>query len=153
MPEPITFFKAQKVVYPRDVKGRYRRLKWIVMSLFLAVYYLTPWIRWDRGAGVPDQAVLIDMGARRAYFFSIEIWPQEVYYLTGILILSAVSLFFITSLLGRVWCGYACFQTVWTDLFVTVERFFQGDRNAHIKLDEGSWTFNKIGRKAATYLS
>lgn len=153
MSDTVTFFKAQKIIYPRDVQGRYRRLKWILMSVFLGIYYFTPWIRWDRGIGVPDQAVLIDMKARRAYFFFIEIWPQEDYYLTGILITAAVTLFFLTSLFGRVWCGYACFQTVWTDLFIKVERFFQGDRNAHIKLDEGPWNLNKIWRKMATHAS
>jgi cytochrome c oxidase accessory protein FixG len=152
MSQPVTFFKAQQVVHPRAVTGRYRTLKWLVMAVLLGIYYLTPWIRWDRGEGVPDQAILIDMAARRAYFFFIEIWPQEVYYLTGILVTAAVSLFLITSLLGRVWCGYTCFQTVWTDLFVHVERFFQGDRNAHIKLDEGPWNLNKLWRKAATHI-
>ena len=152
MSEPTHFFESQKAIHPRSVSGKYRRLKWILTSVFLALYYLVPWIRWDRGAGVPDQAVLIDLGARRAYFFFIEIWTQEVYYLTGILILAAVSLFFVTSLLGRVWCGYACFQTIWTDLFVAVERLFQGDRNARIKLDAAPWTFGKIWRKAATHI-
>jgi cytochrome c oxidase accessory protein FixG len=153
MSEQVTYFAAQKVVYPRAVKGRYRTIKWSLITLFMSLYYLTPWLRWERAPGVPDQAVLIDMAGRRAYFFGIEIWPQEVYYLTGILILAAVSLFFVTSLLGRVWCGYACFQTVWVDMFVAVERFFQGDRNAHIKLDQGKWTFDKLWRKAATHLS
>lgn len=153
MSQPITYFAAQKTVYPRSVKGRYRSIKWALIGLFMAIYYLTPWIRWERAPGVPDQAVLIDMAGRRAYFFGIEIWPQEVYYLTGILILAAVTLFFVTSLLGRVWCGYACFQTVWVDMFVAVERFFQGDRNAHMKRDQGPLTFDKIWRKVATHIS
>ena len=105
-------------VYPKAVGGPFRWLKWAVLSLCLAVYYLAPWLRWDRGPGHPDQALLIDMPARRAYFLWIEIWPQEVYYLTGLLILGAIGLFLVTSLLGRVWCGYACPQTVWTDLFM-----------------------------------
>lgn len=153
MSENITLFEAQKKIYPRQVWGFYRRLKWLLIAFFMAVYYGTPWLRWDRGPGLPDQAVLIDMGNRRAYFFFIEIWPQEVYYLTGILILAAVTLFFVTSLLGRVWCGYACFQTVWTDLFVKMEQLFQGDRNARIKLDAEPWGFNKIWRKTATHIS
>ncbi len=93
------------------------------MAVLLAIYYSVPWLRWDRGPHVPDQAVLIDMPSRRAYFFFIEIWPQEVYFLAGLLILAAIALFFVTSLFGRVWCGYACPQTVWTDLFTTVERW------------------------------
>lgn len=151
MSQAITYFKKQERVYPREVKGRYRRLKWLAMSVLLAIYYLTPWLRWNRGPNAPDQAILIDMPARRAWFFDIEIWPQEVYYIAGILILSAVGLFFVTSLLGRVWCGYACPQTVWTDLFVQVERWVQGDRNARIKRDKGPWTLDKLWRKAATH--
>lgn len=123
------------------------------MIVTLGIYYLAPWLRWDRGAHAPDQAILIDMPSRRAYFFFIEIWPQEVYYLTGLLILGAVALFFATSLFGRVWCGYTCPQTVWTDLFVWVERIFQGDRNARLRLDKSPYTFNKFWRKAATHLT
>jgi cytochrome c oxidase accessory protein FixG len=101
---------------------------------------------------VPDQAILIDMNHHRAYFFFIEIWPQEVYYLTGILILAAVALFFVTSLAGRVWCGYTCPQTVWTDLFVWVERIVQGDRNARQKLDESAWTLEKLCKLGLTHI-
>jgi polyferredoxin len=93
-------------VYPKKVAGTFRRLKWIVLVVLLAIYYVAPWLRWDRGPGAPDQAFLVDMPARRAYFLWIEIWPQEVYYLTGLLLLGAVGLFFVTSLFGRVWCGY-----------------------------------------------
>ncbi|MGE3623680.1 MAG: cytochrome c oxidase accessory protein CcoG [Bdellovibrionales bacterium] len=153
MSESVTFFAAQKRIYPRDTWGRYRLLKWLAMAVLLAIYYFVPWIRWDRGPHAPDQAVLIDMPARRAYFFFIEIWPQEVFYIAGILILAAVGLFFATSLLGRVWCGYACPQTVWTDLFIKVEHFFQGDRNARMKLDKSPLSFNKIGRKGLTHLT
>lgn len=117
----------------------------------LGIYYITPFIRWDRGPNAPDQAVLIDLPARRAYFFFIEIWPQEVYILTGILILAAIALFFVTSLFGRVWCGYLCPQTVWTDLFVWVERIVQGDRNARKKLQEGPWTIEKAWKLSVTH--
>ena len=119
----------------------------------LGVYYITPWIRWDRGPSAPDQAVLIDFPGRRFYFFFIEIWPQEVYYLTGLLILAAIGLFLVTSVAGRVWCGYTCPQTVWTDLFIFVERLIQGDRAARIRLDKAPWSGNKVLRKAATHVS
>ncbi len=152
MPQPITYFKKQERIYPRAVAGRYRRLKWAAMAALLAIYYLTPWLRWNRGPQMPDQAILIDMPARRAWFFDIEIWPQEVYYLAGILILAAVGLFFVTSLFGRVWCGYACPQTVWTDMFVQVERWIQGDRNARMKRDSGPMTFDKAWRKIVTHI-
>lgn len=151
--DDIQLFAKQKKVYPRAVSGFFRRLKWIIMSICLAIYYLAPFIRWDREGAAPDQAILIDLPARRAYFFMIEIWPQEVYYLVGILILAAFGLFFVTALLGRVWCGYFCFQTVWTDLFLLVERFFQGDRVARQRLDAAPWSFNKIIRKLLTHIS
>lgn len=147
----ITLFEKQRKIYPRRVWGRYRKLKWLAMAILLGIYYGAPWLRWHRGEHMPDQAILIDMPARRAYFFGIEIWPQEVYYLAGILILAAVGLFFTTSLFGRVWCGYACPQTVWTDLFVWVERIVQGDRNARKKLDESPWIPKKIYKKSLTH--
>lgn len=121
------------------------------MAVTLAIYYATPFLRWDRGPYAPDQAVLIDLPARKAYWFGIEIWPQEVYILTGILILAAIALFFVTSLLGRVWCGYFCPQTVWTDLFVWVERIVQGDRNARKKLHEGPLTWEKVYKITLTH--
>lgn len=150
--EAIQYFQKEPKIYPKRVWGRYRIIKWVVMVMTLGIYYLTPFIRWDRGLNVPDQAVLIDMANRKAYFFFIEIWPQEVYYLTGILILAAVGLFFTTSLAGRVWCGYTCPQTVWTDVFVWVERIVQGDRNARKKLDDSRWTLEKIRKKVATHM-
>lgn len=147
------FFAKQEKIYPRRAWGRYRKLKWVAMIVLLGIYYLAPWLRWDRGEHVPNQAILIDMVHTRAYFFGIEIWPQEVYYITGILILAAIGLFFVTSLFGRVWCGYTCPQTVWTDLFIWVERIVQGDRNARKKLDESPWTFEKIRKKTVTHLA
>jgi len=151
--DSITYFQEQKRIYPRSVKGRYRQLKWLAMALLLGIYYGVPWLRWPRGEGMPDQAVLIDMPARRAYFFSIEIWPDEVYFIAGILVLAAVGLFFATSLLGRLWCGYACPQTVWTDLFIWVESKIQGDRNARIKLDASGWTFERAWKKLLTHIA
>ena len=100
----------------------------------------TPWLRWDRGPGAPNQAVLADMAGGRLYFFGIEIWPQEVYYLTGLLMLAAFGLFLATSLFGRLWCGFACPQTVWTDLFMQVERWIEGDRAERIRFDKAPWT-------------
>ena len=123
------------------------------MFITLGIYYLAPWVRWDRGFNAPDQAILIDIPNSRAYFFFIEIWPQEVYYITGLLIIAAVGLFFVTSLFGRAWCGYICPQTVWTDLFVWVERIFQGDRQKRMKLDQSSLSFNKFWRKLVTHLT
>ncbi|MEX0840149.1 MAG: cytochrome c oxidase accessory protein CcoG [Parvibaculum sp.] len=147
-----SLYASRVKVYPKLVGGTFRRLKWIVMALTLTIYYVTPWMRWDRGPNLPDQAVLLDFPARRFYFFFLEIWPQEFYYITGLLILAALGLFLVTSVAGRVWCGYACPQTVWTDLFIHVERFFEGDRSARIRLDRSPWTAGKVGRKAAKHL-
>ena len=146
------YFAAKERLYPQSVKGRIRSLKWLLNFIFLSIYFLTPFLRFDRGAGVADQAVLIDIVNRKLYFFFIEIWPQEVYYLAAILVVAAVGLFFVTSLFGRVWCGYACFQTVWTDIFIALERLFQGDRNQRILLDRKK-TFEKFWRKGLTHLS
>ncbi len=151
MTSDIQLFKKQERIYPKRVSGRYRNLKWVAMVVCLAIYYLVPFIRWDRGPYLPDQAVLIDLAHGRAYWFWIEIWPQEVYILTGILIFAAIGLFFITALFGRVWCGYLCFQTVWTDLFVWVERIVQGDRTKRKRLREGPWTWEKIYKMAITH--
>jgi len=128
-------------IVPKSVSGFYRRLKWQLLWLLLGIYYIAPWIRWDRGPGAPDQAILIDAEQGRLFFFMIEIWPQEVYYLTGLLIMAAIGLFLATSLAGRVWCGFACPQTVWTDLFIWVERRIEGDRAERIRLDKAPWTF------------
>lgn len=147
----VKYFSKQQKVYPKRVWGRYRITKWVAMTFMLGIYYLAPFIRWDRGPNAPNQAVLIDLVHAKAYWFWIEIWPQEVYILTGILILAAIMLFFVTSLFGRVWCGYACPQTVWTDLFVWVERIVQGDRNARKKLHEAPWNFDKIRKIVTTH--
>jgi cytochrome c oxidase accessory protein FixG len=147
-----SLYASRVKVYPKLVGGTFRRLKWIVMALTLTIYYVTPWLRWDRGPDLPDQAVLLDFPARRFYFFFLEIWPQEFYYITGLLILAALGLFLVTSVAGRVWCGYTCPQTVWTDLFIHVERFFEGDRSARIRLDRSPWTAGKFGRKAAKHM-
>jgi cytochrome c oxidase accessory protein FixG len=140
-------------IYPKLVHGTYRRVKWLALIATLSIYYLVPWIRWYRGPSAPDQAVLVDLAHERFYFFTLEIWPQEVYYITGLLIMAAVSLFLVTALFGRLWCGYACPQTVWTDLFIYVERLFEGDRSARIRLAAEPWwrphkLFRRTGKHA-----
>ncbi len=140
-------YEARQRIHPKRAEGYFRRLKWIIMAVTLGIYYITPWLRWDRGEFAPDQAVLIDMAGRRFYFFFIEIWPQEFIFIAGLLVMAGIGLFLVTSVVGRAWCGYACPQTVWTDLFLVVERFFEGDRNARIKLDKQPWNTNKIAKK------
>ena len=142
--QPASLYEAREPIFPRKVKGKFRNLKWWLMGLMLGVYYLLPWVRWDRGPNLPDQAVLLDMASRRFFFFWIEIWPHEFYFIAGLLIMAGLGLFLFTSALGRVWCGYACPQTVWTDLFILVERWVEGDRNARIRLLKSEWNARKI---------
>ena len=148
---PPSLYAARAPVFPKAVQGMFRRLKWALMAVTLAVYYVTPWIRWDRGPHLPDQAVLVDLAGRRFYFFWIEIWPQEFYYVAGLLIMAGVGLFLFTSVLGRVWCGYACPQTVWVDLYQHVERWIDGDRNAQFRLLKAPWQLNKIARRCTKW--
>ena len=166
MPDAIERFDAEAVnarsrrealyaprprIHPKRASGEFRRLKWIIMVVTLAIYYVTPWLRWDRGSHAPDQAVLVDLEGRRFFFFMIEIWPQEFYYVAGLLMMSGIGLFFVTSSFGRAWCGYTCPQTVWVDLFLVVERFLEGDRNSRIKLDKVAWNLDKIRKKVTKH--
>ena len=139
-----SLYSAREPVFPRRVSGPFRTLKWGVMIVTLAIYYLTPWIRWDRGPNLPDQAVLVDLANRRFYFFWIEIWPHEFYFVAGLLIMAGLGLFLFTAAMGRVWCGYTCPQTVWTDLFILVERWIEGDRNARVRLWNAPWSARKL---------
>lgn len=139
-----SLYAAREPIFPRRVSGRFRQLKWLVLLVTLGIYYITPWIRWDRGPNLPDQAVLVDLAGRRFYFFWIEIWPHEFYFVAGLLIMAALGLFLFTSALGRVWCGYTCPQTVWTDLFILVERWIEGDRNARVRLHRADWSIHKL---------
>lgn len=140
-------YAKRRGVFPKAVDGNFRRLKWAIMAVTLAIYYITPWLRWDRGAYAPNQAVLVDIANRRFYMFGIEIWPHEFYYVAGLLIMAGIGLFLVTSAVGRAWCGYACPQTVWTDLFQHVDRLIDGDRNAQIRLNKSGWTAEKIGKR------
>nr|WP_153748887.1 cytochrome c oxidase accessory protein CcoG [Rhodovulum strictum] len=136
-------YVAREPIFPRRVSGKFRTLRWWLLAICLGIYYLLPWIRWDRGPNLPDQAVLIDLANRRFFFFWIEIWPHEFYFVAGLLIMAGLGLFLFTSALGRVWCGYLCPQTVWTDLFILTERWIEGDRNKRVKLWNQKWDFRK----------
>ncbi len=142
---PPSLYVAREPIFPKRVSGSFRNLKWALMAFTLGIYYITPWLRWDRGPNLHDQAVLIDLSSRRFFFFWIEIWPHEFYFVAGLLIMAGLGLFLFTSALGRVWCGYACPQTVWTDLFILVERWIEGDRNARLRLHrQTKWDLRKI---------
>jgi cytochrome c oxidase accessory protein FixG len=146
-----TLYARREKIHPKRAEGSFRRLKWIIMAVTLGIYYLTPWLRWDRGPYAPDQAVLVDLAHRRFYFFFIEIWPQEFIYVAGLLVMAGIGLFLITSTVGRAWCGYTCPQTVWTDLFLVVERYFEGDRNARIRLDKEPMSAGKLRKRVAKH--
>lgn len=150
--EARELYKKREQIYPKLAHGFYRNLKWAAMIVLLGIYYITPWIRWDRGVDRVDQAVLVDFEGRRFYFFFIELWPQEVYYITGLLILASFGIFLSSALFGRVWCGYACPQTVWTDLYIYVERAIEGDRNARMRLDKGPLTLSKAAKKISKHI-
>ena len=136
-------YAPRRKIFPKRAEGRFRKFKWLVMLVTLGIYYLTPWLRWDRGPHAPDQAVLVDLANRRFYFFFVEIWPQEFWLVAGLLVMAGFGLFLVTSAVGRAWCGYTCPQTVWVDLFLVVERAIEGDRNARMKLDAAPWSVRK----------
>ncbi|MDQ0516560.1 cytochrome c oxidase accessory protein FixG [Kaistia geumhonensis] len=138
-------------IFPKRATGTFRRFKWLVMAITLGIYYLTPFLRFDRGPYSPNQAVLVDLANRRFYFFFIEIWPQEFYYVAGLLVMAGVGLFLVTSTIGRAWCGYTCPQTVWVDLFLAVEQAVEGDRNARIKLNAAPWSAGKLAKRVTKH--
>jgi len=147
----IPLYAPRRKIYPQSVQGTFRRIKWVVLIVTLGIYYLLPFVRWDRGPNAPHQAVLIDFPSSRFYFFFIEIWPQEVYYLTGLLILASIVLFLMNAVAGRVWCGYLCPQTVWSDLFFAIERLVEGDRRDHMHRDQRKWTVETYARKGVKH--
>lgn len=138
-------------IHPRSVKGRFRNLKTGVLVFAYLVYYLLPWLRWQR-PNAPDQAVLYDLPGRHFYIFGLTIQVQDIFWLAGALIIFAILLFFVTGLAGRVWCGYFCFQTLWTDLFMMIEHWILGERPARIRLDKAPWNREKLIKKGSTYL-
>ncbi|CBS89649.1 cytochrome c oxidase accessory protein CcoG [Azospirillum lipoferum] len=149
--EPQSDYASHRKIHPKSVRGRYRQMKTGLGAVLLALFALLPFLRWDRGPGVPDQAVLFDLGSQRFYIFAVQLWPQHVYYITGVMIIAAIGLFLATALGGRVWCGFTCPQTVWTDLFVWVERRVEGDRTDRIRLDKAPWTARWLAKKAVKH--
>lgn len=139
-------------VFQRSVKGRFRNLKYIILGLAYGVYFLLPWMPWERAIG-PDQAVLFDILGRKYYLFGLTVHPQQIFWLAGFLIIAAILLFFVTGVAGRVFCGYFCFQTLWTDVFMRIEHWIQGERPARIRLAKQSWGREKILKLGATHLS
>jgi len=138
----IRLYKSEDKIHPRAVDGFFARWRWALVALTQAVFYGLPWLTWgDR------PAVLFDLASRRFYVFGLVLYPQDFVYLTALLLMSAYALFLFTAVAGRVWCGYACPQTVYTEIFVRIEHWFEGDRNARLKLDKAGWSWNKLWRK------
>jgi cytochrome c oxidase accessory protein FixG len=135
-------YAAHKKIYPREAHGRFARLRVLSLLTLLGIYYLTPLLQWDG-----RQAILFDLPARKFYLFGLTLWPQDFIYLAGLLILAGLALFFFTALLGRVWCGYACPQTVWTEAYLWMERKIEGNRSQQMKLDKAPTSAAKIRTK------
>ena len=134
-------YAARQKIYPREISGRFQRWRVIAVWVMLGIYYVLPWIPWgDR------QAVLFDLPARKFHIFALTLWPQDFYFLTWLLVIAALALFFFTALAGRLFCGYACPQTVWTEVFIWMERWTEGDRNKRMKLDAAPWSRDKLLR-------
>jgi cytochrome c oxidase accessory protein FixG len=139
---PDSYYVAHEKIYPREIEGRFARLRVLAAWVLLGIFYLMPWIRWGE-----RQAVLFDLPARKFYIWGLVLWPQDFIFLTWLLVIAALSLFFFTAIAGRLWCGYACPQTVWTEVFLALERFVEGGRGARMRLDKAPWTAGKILRK------
>jgi cytochrome c oxidase accessory protein FixG len=142
-----SLYEAQKKIYPRSVGGMFARWRWGFVFLTQIIFYGLPWLQWGE-----RQAVLFDLGARRFYILGYVLYPQDFIYLTGLLVVSALSLFLFTAVAGRLWCGFACPQTVYTEIFLWIERKVEGDRNARIRLDAAPMSPQKLARKASKHL-
>jgi cytochrome c oxidase accessory protein FixG len=147
-PEMVSLYEAHKKIYPRSVSGLFQNWRWVMVWITQLVFYGLPWLDWGQ-----RQAVLFDLGARRFYIFNLVLYPQDFIYLTGILVISALSLFLFTAVAGRLWCGYACPQTVYTEIFLWIEKKFEGDRSARMRRDAGKLTADKFVRKGGKHLA
>jgi cytochrome c oxidase accessory protein FixG len=144
--EMVSLYEAHKKIYPRSVSGLFSNWRWGMVFFTQIIFYGLPWLEWGQ-----RQAVLFDLGARRFYIFGLVLYPQDFIYLTGILVISAFSLFLFTAVAGRLWCGYACPQTVYTEIFLWLEKKIEGDRSARMRRDAGPWNADKLGRKVGKH--
>lgn len=148
--EPRALYQKRIPIVTRSVKGRFRNWKWAVMALAYTVFFGLPWLPWER-QGAASQAVMFDLDGRRFFIFDLVVYPQNVFWLALLLFIAATFLFFATSLIGRAFCGYFCFQTIWTDLFVWIEKQVQGERPARIRLQRQPWNREKIFKLGITH--
>ena len=145
--ELVSLYAAHEKIYPRSVSGFFSKWRWGMVLLTQLVFYGVPWIEWGQ-----RQAVLFDLGARRFYIFGLVLYPQDFIYLAGILVISALALFLFTAVAGRLWCGYTCPQTVYTEIFLWIERKIEGDRSARMRRDAQGLSADKVGRKTVKHL-
>ena len=143
-PANEALYAAHSKIYARETTGRFTRLRTAATWLLLGLFYAIPWVEWNG-----RQAVLFDLPARKFYILGLVFWPQDFFLLAWLLIIAALALFFFTALAGRLWCGYACPQTVWTEVFVWLERLVEGTHSQQLKLDRAPWSGQKLARKAA----
>jgi len=143
---PVEFYRKRDKIYPRAVSGYFARLRLTGVVVLLGIFYGLPWLRWDG-----HQAVLFDLPARKFHIFGLTLWPQDFFYLAALLIVCALSLFFFTAIAGRLWCGFACPQTVWTEVFLWIERLIEGSRSQQIKLDKSPNSLRKFRIKASKH--
>ena len=143
----VSLYASREKIHPRSVSGFFSRWRWLTVWLTQIVFYGLPWLGWN-----DRQAVLFELEARRFYIFNLVLYPQDFIYLTGLLVISALSLFLFTAIAGRLWCGFACPQTVYTEIFMWVERKVEGDRSARMRLDKNGWTFEKLWKKSLKQL-
>ena len=146
-PATVSLYAPSATIHPRAVHGWFAAWRWALVWLTQIVFYGLPWLTWN-----DRPAVLFDLGARRFYIFNLVLYPQDFIFLTGLLILSAYSLFLFTAVAGRLWCGYACPQTVYTEIFMWVEHHLEGDRQARIKLDKSAWSATKVTRRGGKHM-
>ncbi len=146
-PQSASMYESQKKIYPREIGGRFADLSKLATISLLGLFYIIPWLMWD-----DRQAILFDLPARKFYLVGMTLWPQDFPYLALLLIIAALSLFFFTALAGRLWCGFACPQTVWTEAFIWMEQLTEGTRSQRMKLDKAPWSWNKIRRKGSKQL-
>ena len=149
--EQLGLYQKRIPIFTRSVKGRFRRFKSSVLLLAFAVYFLLPWLPWAR-MDAPAQAVLFDLPGRRFLIFGLTVYPQDVVWLALLLFIAAILLFFVTGLVGRAFCGYFCFQTLWTDAFIWIEHKIQGERPARVRLHRQPWDREKILKVGGTHV-
>jgi cytochrome c oxidase accessory protein FixG len=144
--ESHSLYAKREKIYPRQVHGIFALWRATGVFVLLGIYYIVPWFQWDG-----RQAVLLDLPERKFYIFGLIFWPQDFFYMTVLLIIAALSLFFFTALAGRLWCGYACPQTVWTEVFLWIERQIEGDRPKQMRLDREKFGWHKFSLKASKH--